>query len=69
MTNVWKSLATATMEHVNRHGHQPDVTVMIIFKETDVTNAQKGSKVMIVMNALLVTMATIVVSVNSFNFK
>ena len=69
MTSVWKSLGTATMEHVNEHGHPPDVTVMIVFKETDVTNAEKGSKVINVMNVLLVTMATSVVSVNTLNFK
>ena len=64
ITNVWKSLATAIMEHANELGHPPDVIVLIVSKETGVTNAKRGSKVINVMNAPLITMATSVVSVH-----
>ena len=47
---------------VNKPGHPPDVTALIVTKETDVATVLKGSREMTVMNVLMVTMATHVVS-------
>ena len=47
---------------VNKPGYPPDVTALIVTKETDVATVLKGSREMNVMNVLVVTMATHVVS-------
>ena len=47
---------------VNKPGHQPDVTVLIVTKETDARSVLTGSREMVVLNVLMVTMATRVVS-------
>ena len=47
---------------VNEPGRPPDVTVLIVMKETDAETALRGSREMTVMNVLMVTMATHVVS-------
>ena len=52
---------------VNEPGHPLDVTALIVTKETDVTTVLRGSKEMTVTNALMVTMATHVVSSLSFH--
>ena len=35
---------------VNKHGHPPDVTALIMPMETDVNSAQVGSREMVVRN-------------------
>ena len=47
---------------VNKPGHQPDVTVLIVTKETNARSVLTGSREMVVLNVLMVTMATHVVS-------
>ena len=47
---------------VNGPGHPPDVTALIATKETDARSVLRGSREKTVMNALMVTMATHVVS-------
>ena len=59
---------------VNESGHPPDVTALTVTKETDVTRAQRGSREMAaqtflrgskgmdVIDVLMVTMVTRVVS-------
>ena len=47
---------------MNKLGHPPDVTALIVIKETGVTTVLRGSRQMTVMNVLMVTMATHVVS-------
>ena len=63
------------VEHVSLDEMTPDVTVLSVTKETDVTNAQKDSREKdagiaqkdsqetTVMHALMVTMVTIVMSI------
>ena len=46
----------------NEPGRPPDVTVLIVMKETDAETALRGSREMTVMNVLMVTTATHVVS-------
>ena len=46
---------------VNKPVHPPDVTVLIVTKETDVTTVLTDSRGKTVMNVLMVTMATHVV--------
>ena len=43
------------VQYVNQPGHPPDVTALIISRETDVTSAQKGSKVTNVRNVPLIS--------------
>ena len=47
---------------VNQPGPPPDVTALIVMKEIDAATALRDSREMTVMNVLMVTMATHVVS-------
>ena len=47
---------------VNELGHPQDVTALIATRETDVTTVPRGSREKTVMNVLMVTTATHVVS-------
>ena len=47
---------------VNEPGHPPDATAFIVTKETDARSVQRGGREMVVLNVLMVTMATHVVS-------
>ena len=54
--NVLRNLVSVSMAPpVNKPGHSPDVTVLIVTIETDVTTASKGSREMIARNVPLVS--------------
>ena len=46
--------------------HPPDVTALIVTKETDVTRALRGSRERVVLNAHRITMEMIVVMILLF---
>ena len=50
------------MPPVNEPGHPPDVTALTVTRETDVTTVLRCSREMVVLNVLMITMATHVVS-------
>ena len=45
--------------HVNKPGHPPDVTALIITKETDVNSVQDSSRERVARNVLLVSKESI----------
>ena len=50
-TNAPRNQDFAQMEeHVNQYGHPPDVTVLIVTKETGVINVPRGSREMVARN-------------------
>ena len=54
--NVLRNLVSvSTAPPVNKPGHPPDVTALIVTMETDVTTAWKGSREMIARNVPLVS--------------
>ena len=52
------------VERANRSGHPPDVTALMVTKETDATTALRGSREMAARNAYKATMEIIVVMIS-----